>query len=270
MKKTILITGSTDGIGYETAKMLVEQGHYVLLHGRSPEKLAHVQQQLASLVGEEVEGYVADLSVMSDVEALAMLIKAKHPRLDVLINNAGVNKVTSITTVDNLDVRFMVNSIAPFLLTERLLPLFDNSGRIVNLSSAAQSPVDLAALASANAGPNDARIYAQSKLALTMWSAYLADILQPQGPAIIAVNPASYLGTKMVKQAYGVNGNDVRIGADILCRAALSAEFAHASGEYYDNDTKQFAAPHPDAMNPQKNAALVATIKSIIASKILN
>jgi NAD(P)-dependent dehydrogenase (short-subunit alcohol dehydrogenase family) len=84
-------------------------------------------------------------------------------------------------------------------------------------------------------GSTDGTAYAQSKLAITMWSRSMALSLKDDGPAIIAVNPRSMLGSKMVKQAYGL-ADDLRIGAEILCRAALSDEFAAASGQYFDND----------------------------------
>ncbi|MCM2680302.1 SDR family NAD(P)-dependent oxidoreductase [Echinimonas agarilytica] len=268
MKKTILITGSTDGIGFETAKMLVSQGHHVLIHGRNPTKLQGVAEQLASIEGANpIESYVSDLSNLADVQNLADEVKAKHNSLDVLINNAGVYKVSQITTVDDLDVRFVVNTIAPYLLTQQLQPLFDHTGRIVNLSSAAQSPVDFASLVSRSAGPNDSAIYAQSKLALTMWSAHLAASLGTQGPAVIAVNPASFLGSKMVKEAYGVDGGDLQIGAKVLCRAALDDDFANASGKYFDNDSGRFTAPHSDALNVSKCQALVSIIQQVIEDK---
>ncbi len=91
MKKTILLTGATDGIGLETARMLVALGHTVLLHGRNPEKLADVETMLSALPdGGVVESYVADLSDMTAVETLAKAVTEKHKKLDVLINNAGV------------------------------------------------------------------------------------------------------------------------------------------------------------------------------------
>ena len=91
--------------------------------------------------------------------------------------------------------------------------------------------------------------------------------LKDDGPAIIAVNPRSMLGSKMVKEAYGVAGGDLRIGAEILCRAALSDEFADASGKYFDNDTGRFASPHPDALNAKKCEDVVREIEAIIAEK---
>ena len=166
-------------------------------------------------------------------------------------------------TQDGLDVRFAVNTIAPYLLTQRLLPLLGTSGRVVNLSSAAQSPVDPKALAG-KVRLSDGAAYAESKLALTMWSRALALSLGDDGPAIIAVNPGSMLGTKMVKQAFGVAGGDVRIGAEILCRVALGDEFAAASGQYFDNDSGKFASPHLDALDPQKSSEIVRVIEAVL------
>ncbi len=265
MQKTILITGSTDGIGLETARMLVSQGHHVLLHGRDPAKLEDVERTLSGLSdGGRVESYLADLSRMSDVEILAKAVTRRHDKIDVLINNAGVFKTPDPTTQDGLDVRFAVNTIAPYLLTQRLLPLLGVSGRVINLSSAAQSPVDPEALAGRVRLVDDMAAYAQSKLALTMWSHSMALSLKDKGPVIIAVNPGSLLGTKMVKEGFGMAGNDIRIGAEILIRAALSDEFKMASGQYFDNDSGRFASPHPDALNQKKSERIVRAIEAVL------
>jgi NAD(P)-dependent dehydrogenase (short-subunit alcohol dehydrogenase family) len=267
VQKTIFVTGSTDGIGLETAKMLVSKGHKVLIHGRSPAKLEKAQKSLSALPdGGQVESYVADLSRIVDVEALVKAVAEKNARLDVLINNAGVYSAPDPITRDGLDVRFAVNTIAPYLLTKGLLPLIESSGRVINLSSAAQAPVDPEALVG-RVKLSDGMAYAQSKLAITMWSHSMALALKDDGPAIIAVNPRSMLGSKMVKEAYGVAGGDLRIGAEILCRAALSDDFADASGKYFDNDTGRFASPHPDALNAKKCEDVVREIEAIIAEK---
>jgi len=271
MQKTILITGSTDGIGLEAAKTLVSQGHHILLHGRNPSKLAQTEQALSSLPDEgahkgKFESYMADLSDLSDVVALAKSIAEKHGKLDVLINNAGVFNTPKPLTQSGLDVRFVVNTIAPYLLTKELWPLLGPASRVINLSSAAQSPVDIKALLGQNFLP-DGAAYAQSKLALTMWSRHMALSMKEKGPVIVAINPKSLLGSKMVKEAYGVAGANLSIGADILKRAALSDEFADASGQYFDNDTGRFASPHPDALDAEKSQEVVNTIERILAKR---
>ena len=156
MQKTILITGSTDGIGLETAKMLVSQGHHVLIHGRNKTKLEQAEKTLFKITDTvHIESYVADLSRMSEVEALANTVMEKHDKLDVLINNAGVYKSPDPITEDGLDIRFSVNTIAPYLLTQKLLPLLDSNARVINLSSAAQKSVDPDALVGRKKSSND-------------------------------------------------------------------------------------------------------------------
>ncbi|MEM7211216.1 MAG: SDR family NAD(P)-dependent oxidoreductase [Pseudomonadota bacterium] len=256
--KTILITGATDGIGLETAKTLAAAGHRVLLHGRSAEKLSAAAETVGML-GGEVETFRADLSDLATVVVLANKILARHSMLDVIINNAGVLKAPETTTVDGLDVRFAVNTYAPYLLSLRLLPALAPLGRIVNLSSAAQAPVSLSALASP-VQMADMDAYAQSKLALTIWSRELAEDLS-EGQVSVAVNPGSLLGSKMVKEGFGVAGGDLQVGADVLSDAATGERFASANGLYFDNDSGAFAEPHAWAADPTVCAGVVQTMR---------
>lgn len=200
--KVILLTGATDGIGYEAAKLLLAEGHHVLLHGRNPTKLERVASDLNS-VGGKLETYVSDLSNPKEVETFAGAVAEKHEKLDVIVNNAGIFKTSSPRTADGLDVRFAVNTISPYLLTKRLLPLLPKHGRVINLSSAAQAPVSFEALAGEGRELSDSEAYAQSKLAITMWSYAISQMV---APTVVAVNPASFLGSKMVKEAYGTEG----------------------------------------------------------------
>lgn len=265
MKKKILITGATDGIGLETARMLVKSGNNLLIHGRNSAKIEKVQKELLAYEGERsIECYQADLSSMVETKKMVVSVLEKHQRIDVLINNAGVFSANDSITSEGLDVRFAVNTIAPYLLTKQLLPLLGIDGRVINVSSAAQASVDLEIMAGRGEKLSGGAAYAQSKLAITMWSRNIVMELGNDGPVIIAVNPASMLGSKMVKEAYGVNGSDLRIGADILTRAATSEEFATASGKYYDNDIRNFSSPHPDALDPLKCKVLCDDIDTIL------
>lgn len=268
MKKKILITGATDGIGLETARSLVSLGHHVLLHGRNPAKVQAVASTLSGLSdGAQIDAFVADLSRIEDVQRLSAEVTAKYEAIDVLINNAGVYRATTTTTEDGWELRFSVNTFAPYFLTKRLLPLLGPSARVLNVSSAAQSPVDMAALMG-DAHLSDGQAYAQSKLALTMWSSHMGRALAETGPVIVAINPGSMLGSKMVQEAFGVDGGDIGIGADILCRGATSEEFANASGQYFDNDAGCFASPHPDALNADKTAHITQRIEEILATRL--
>jgi len=195
MKKTIFITGSTDGIGKLAALKLAKEGHEVYLHGRNSEKLATVIAEIKNKSNNStINGFVADLSDLNALRQMAEQIKDEVSKIDVLINNAGVLKSSNSKNKDGLDLRFAVNYIAPYLLTNELLPLLQkgDAPRIINLSSAAQAAVSLEALAGKIQLPEQAA-YAQSKLALTMWSFHLAEKLQDI--SVVAVNPGSLLNS---------------------------------------------------------------------------
>lgn len=235
MTKTILITGASDGIGLLTAQDLSQSGHTLLLHGRSEEKLARAAEE----IGGEVETFCADLSSLEETRAMVEAVRARTPRLDVLINNAGVLKTPTPVLADGQDIRFVVNTLAPYILAKGLLPLMPPEGRVLNLSSAAQAPVNAAAMRG-GVPMDDMMAYSQSKRAITLWSAALAKA-HPAGPLFIAVNPGSLLGSKMVREGFGIEGNDLQIGADILCQLALDPAHAGDSGKYWDNDAGRFA-----------------------------
>jgi len=195
MKKTILITGSTDGIGKLAATKLANEGHEVYLHGRNGEKLAKVITEIkAQTNNENIKGFTADFSDLEAVKQMAQQANSELSKIDVLINNAGVFNSPTALNKDGLDLRLVVNYLAPYLLTDALIPLLNKgeTPRILNLGSAAQSSVSYEVLAGkAQAGTRET--YAQSKLALTMWSFHLAKKLSDI--AVIAVNPGSLLNT---------------------------------------------------------------------------
>ena len=184
----------------------------------------------------------------------------------MLINNAGIFRTSSPLTADGLDVRFVVNTIAPYRLSQRLWSRFNQSSRIINLSSAAQAPVELGVLAGQRHLSDEFQVYAQSKLALTMWTRQLGLNRGSQDPVLIAVNPGSMLGSKMVTEGFGVAGGDLSVGASILARAALDEDFAQHSGEYFDNDSGKFSDPHAAGLSSDAGKALLETMDNLIAS----
>lgn len=268
MTKHILITGSTDGIGKIVAEKLAADRHHVYLHGRNADKLADVIDHIKTQTGNEhVHGFVADFSDLNAVQNMAAQVSKTAPQLDVLINNAGIFHTNNPLNASGLDVRLVVNYLAPYVLTHALLATLQHAQnpRIINLSSAAQAPVSLAALQGAETlNPNAA--YAQSKLALTMWSFALAQA--HRDIAVIAVNPGSLLNTKMVQEAYGKHWSSADKGAQILYELAISETYAHATGTYFDNDQGDpkgdFGTAHADAYDAQKIAKLLEITASVV------
>ena len=261
MSKTILITGATDGIGLETSKKLVQRGHIILAHGRNEEKLDKLKKELAT---SRIETYLADLSSKDAVLYLAKEVAKNHSNINVLINNAAVLKTSDVMTTDGLDVRFVVNTLAPYLLTKKLLPLLKGSGRVINVASAAQAPVNFQALIGKITNLTDMEAYSQSKLGLIMWSTTMSKIVNPNETIFVSVNPGSLLGTKMVKEAFNIEGKSISIGADILVKLAIHSESNTISGKYFDNDLNQFRVHHPDALNKQKCHNLLKTMNDIL------
>lgn len=280
MTKTILITGSTDGIGKLAALKLAEAGHQVYVHGRNADKLTSVIAEVKAVATgaavDNIGGFVADFSDLNAVRKMAAEVNNKLPKLDVLINNAGINTTASAMTKDGLDVRFVVNYLAPHELTNALSPLLKKSSkaRIVNLSSAAQDPISYKAFVGQER-LDDKDAYAQSKLALTMWSMDLADTVAADDINVIAVNPGSLLNTKMVDEAYGEYWSSADKGANILAELAISDDFANDSGKYFDNDIKdgvhgdargEFGQPHADALDKEAITELERQTQAILQS----
>ncbi len=264
--KTVLLTGATDGIGLEVAIRLAASGHELLIHGRSAAKLeAAVKKIEGQVAGVTVQKFLADMSDFGQVSRLVEALIDNGTRVDALVNNAGIFKTAMPLTADGLDVRFVVNTITPYQLTTGIEPLLAADARIVNVSSAAQQPVDLHALSGEVQLADDMQAYAQSKLAITMWTRSMAASDFGSGKVIVAVNPGSLLASKMVQEGFGVEGKDIGIGANILIEAALGDAFANASGAYYDNDSRQFADPHPAALDAAACEQVEQAVRAVIA-----
>ena len=264
MNKTIIITGSTDGIGKLTALKLAKEGNAIYVLGRSEAKVNAVVSEIKDASSNQnIKGLVADFSDLEAVSRLAEQIKKDIPKIDVLINNAGIFKTKDTFTKKGLDYRMVVNYLAPYMLTNAILSNIKNAEapRIINLSSAAQSPVSEAVLRGKEQ-VSDNNSYAQSKLALTMWSFHLAK--QEPNITVIAVNPGSLLNTKMVQEAYGQHWSSAEKGVAVLYDLALSETYKNDSGTYFDNDKGSFGKAHHDAYNQELINTLLQATNSII------
>ena len=133
--KIVLITGSTDGLGKESAIQLAKQGYHVIIHGRNDKKaLGTLKQIRYEVKNSEVSYVVGDLRSISEVKSLVNDIYSKYSKLDILINNAGILNDQRKLTKDGLEETIVVNYIAPFYLTSLLINLLKKgkNSRIIN------------------------------------------------------------------------------------------------------------------------------------------
>jgi NAD(P)-dependent dehydrogenase (short-subunit alcohol dehydrogenase family) len=233
---TILVTGATDGLGKRVARELAGKGATVLLHGRTSERLEAALEHIRKETGSERLGsYLADLSSLAQVRALAERILSDQIRLDVLINNAGVIVRERKESEDGFELTFAVNYLAHFLLTSLLSPLLRDSApaRIVNVASAGQSPVDFDDVM-LERRYDGMRAYTQSKLAQIMFTFELARHLSGSGVSVNALHPASLMDTKMVSETFGYTMSTVHEGAVATVHLAASPDVEGVTGRYFD------------------------------------
>lgn len=247
----VLVTGSTDGLGKRVAHDLAQKGATVLLHGRDPERGEAVAREIREATGnDELRYYLADFSSLEQTRRLAEEIRADHDRLDVLINNAGVFAGERTASEDGYELTLAVNYLAPFLLTHLLVPLLRASApaRIVNVASGAQSPIDFDD-PMLERRYDGMRAYAQSKLALVMFTLDLAEELDGTGVSANCLHPATLMDTKMVFEAFGRASSDVQEGADATVYLAASPELEGVTGKYFDG--RREARAEKQAYDPE-------------------
>jgi NAD(P)-dependent dehydrogenase (short-subunit alcohol dehydrogenase family) len=240
-QQTILITGSTSGLGRRVAEDLAGQGARVLVHGRSPERVERTVEEIGA-----ADGHVADFSSLAQVRRLAEELNESEDRLDVLVNNAGLVSRERRESEDGYELVFAVNYLAGFALTGLLLPLIE--GRIVNVASIGQYPIDFDDVMLEH-GYEPYRSYAQSKLAQIMFTFELAERLR-DGVTVNALHPATLMDTKMARESFGRTQDSVEDGARSVERLVADPELDGVSGRFFDRMTESRAnaqAYDPDA-----------------------
>lgn len=194
--KTILVTGATSGIGLEACVILAREGHLVVMVGRDEQKTLECVAEVERRSGAtKVESLLCDFSSQDSIRALAAAYRAKHDRLDVLIDNAGtVNKERNVTK-DGIEATFAVNHLGYFLLTNLLLDRVVESApaRIVVVSSTGhyRGTMDLEDLGFEKGGYSIMAAYRRSKLGNVMMTRSLAKRLEGKGVTINALHPGA-------------------------------------------------------------------------------
>lgn len=234
--KTVLITGATDGIGRITAEMMAKAGATLLLHGRSQEKIQRAIDEIKQATGnDKTFGYQADFASLAQVKALGEQVIAEHPRLDVVINNAGLgpgsrsNPARQVSQ-DGHELIFQVNYLATALLSLQLMPaLHQAKGRLINIASEAQAPLQFEHMMEAIGFP----AYAQSKLAVINFSLSLAERVRDLGVTVNALDPGSFLNTRMVKETWGESARSPESGALAHLFLAAAPELEQVTGQFF-------------------------------------
>jgi NAD(P)-dependent dehydrogenase (short-subunit alcohol dehydrogenase family) len=233
-EQTILVTGSTDGLGRRLAEELVKRGAHVLVHGRDPEKVERVTGE----IGAE-RGLVADLGSLDDVRALAGQVDA----LDTLVNNAGIIAPERRESADGHELTFAVNYLSHFLLTTLLLPKLREPGRIVNVSSIGQQSLDFDDLMFER-GWEGYSAYAKSKLAQILFTNELAERLADRDVTVNAVHPATMMDTNMVlRGSLGAPTTSVEEGVDATLRLITDPALDGVSSRFYNGRRESGADP---------------------------
>ena len=248
--KTVLITGSTDGVGRYVAARLAADGAKVLIHGRDAARAATLIEEIKRSGQQAPVFYQADLSSLAEARRLADAVAADHKRLDVFVCNAGIGSQNQgparQISADGHELRFAVNYLAGFLLTYRVLPLLKaaSPSRIVNVASLGQHPIDFDDVMITK-NYSGARAYSQSKLSQIMFTIDLAEELKGAGVTVNALHPATYMNTTMVRAGGITPISTVEQGGEAILHLVSGDDVAAKSGLFFNGMNE--AKAHPQA-----------------------
>ena len=256
-----VVTGATRGIGRATAEGLAALGASLVLLCRRLEVGAEVAESITNSGGHPPEVVLCDLASQASIHSAATEVTRTHPRLHVLINNAGILLRTRQESVDGHEMQLAVNHLAYFLLTNLLLDALKAGApaRIVNVSSGAHQGgrIDFDALQSERRY-DPIRVYSMTKLANILFTHELARRLEGMGVSVNAVHPgviatrllADYLDVPLTGASPERNfGGNPERGAETSIYLAASPEVEGISGGYFVNrqEGRSSAASYDEA-----------------------
>ncbi|MEA3497381.1 MAG: SDR family NAD(P)-dependent oxidoreductase [Bacteroidota bacterium] len=253
-KKIILLTGATDGIGKQTTFMLAKENSILLLHGKNKNKGHKIKDEIiAKTVNKNIFYFNADFTSIKEIEELSTNIHKQFSHIDILINNAGIYENKKIILDNGIEKNFMVNHLASFSLTLKLLDLLEKSknARIINVSSMIHaSSIDFENL---NAEKHYSGDYAYSltKLCNILFSNELSSKLKGKSITVNSLHPG-VINTKLLRAGWGAFGDSPIEGAKRIFYLAYSKKIENISGKYFVNDKITSPADISDDKNNRK------------------
>lgn len=283
MPRTIIITGGTGGIGYQSALGIAkaEPDTIVVITGRNLERGQDAQKRLKEeSKSENIQLAIGDVSSIAKVDALAAELSKQVSQIDVLVNNAGYLGHEMKINEDGLEMHFAINVAAPYRLTHQLLSLFSKDSRVLNVTGGeAPDAVDVDNL-QAEKGFKGLITYKHSKSIAESMSVALAKELEPKGILVNTVFPgrASTAMTQAVSMDHlpGImklfyplmklmfrkdNGESAAKAATSTIWGATSSDLDGVSGKYFDTNCKETPV-HPTAADPTVQDKILVTIKA--------
>lgn len=241
--KTILLTGATDGIGYQTAIELAKMNPVLILHGKDATKGESIKNQLISDSGnKQIHYFNADLSSFAQINAFIDKIKGQFSHIDILINNAGIYEADKIILENGFEKTFMVNYLSAFHLTLRLLDLLRKSpsAKIINVSSMVHAgSIDFSNL-NGNKSYSGDSAYSLSKLCNILFTYELAEKLKDERITVNALHPG-VINTKLLRAGWGAMGSSATEGAQRILFLVKDVDET-LTGKYFEHDRETKSA----------------------------
>ncbi len=282
--RTVVITGGTGGIGFQSALGIAKAGARVLITGRNRQRGEAARQRIVEETGNDrVELVVGDVSSMAGIDALARALLERLDGIDVLVNNAGYMGNAPATNDDGLEMHFAVNVLAPWRLTWALLPLLKaaDHARVLNITGGDKPAAIDADNLQAEKGFRGLMTYTHSKSAMEAMSMVLADKLAPEGVVVHVLFPGrastSMTGSMSLGALPGAmkllypfmrllfrrdDGQSAAKAARSTIWGAASAELEGVTGRYFDTDSKERKL-HPTAYDAAVHARILAVFDGI-------